>query len=64
MIGDFIVTVNQESNITIMGKHYKGTRRLWELLIRNGVAKNVIMESDLKKDKTIFERTKAHLECL
>ena len=31
MIGDSIISVDRESNLTIKGKHYKGTRCLWEL---------------------------------
>jgi hypothetical protein len=62
MIGDSIVTVDQGSNITIKGKHYKGTRGLWELLIRKDVNNKVITESDLQKYKSILETTNARLE--
>ena len=61
MIGDSIIRVDRESNLTIKGKHYKGTRGLWELLARKDVNTDVITESDLKKYKTILE-TNAHLE--
>jgi hypothetical protein len=62
MIGDSIVTVDKESNITINGKHYKGTMGLWELLTRKDVETKAIMESDLKKYKTFSDMTNVHLE--
>ena len=62
MIGDSIIGVDRERDLTIKGKHYKGTGGLWELLTRKGVNNKVIMESDLKKFKTILDRTTAHLE--
>jgi hypothetical protein len=34
MIGDSIISIDQESNLTIKGKHYKGRRVLWEHLTR------------------------------
>jgi len=61
MIGDSFVTVDKGSNITIKGKHYKGSRGLWELLSRKDVDIKVNKESDLKKYKTILE-TNAHLD--
>jgi hypothetical protein len=60
MIGDSIIRVDRESNLTIKGKHYKGTRGLWELLARKDVNSDVITESDLKRYKTILEATNAH----
>jgi hypothetical protein len=62
IIGDSIISVDRDSNLTIKGKHYKGTRGLWELLTRKDVNNKVITESDLKKYKTILEATNAHLE--
>ena len=62
MIGDSIISVDRESNLTIKGKHSKGTRGLWELLARKDVNSDVISESDQKKYKTILEATNAHLE--
>ena len=62
MNDDSIINVDQESNIIIKGKHYKGTRGLWELLTRRDVNNKVITESDLKKYKNILEATKAYLE--
>ena len=49
MNGDSVISVGRESNLTIKGKHYKGTRGLWELLARKDVNSDVITESDLKK---------------
>jgi len=62
MIGDSIIRVERESNLTIKGKHYKGTRGLWELLARKNVNSDVITESDLKRYKTILEANNPHLE--
>ena len=62
MIGDSIIRVDRESNLTIKGKHYKGTRGLWELLALKDVNTDVITEIELKKYKTILETTNAHLE--
>ena len=62
MIGDSVISVDRESNLTIKGKHHKGIRGLWELLGRKDVNSDVITESDLKKYKTILEATNAHLE--
>ena len=64
MIGDSIIRVDRESNLTIKGKYYKGTRCLWELLARKDVNTDMITESDLKKYKTILETTNAHFERL
>ena len=55
MIGDSIIRVDRESNFTIRGKHYKGTRGLRELLARKDVNSDMITESDLNKYKTILE---------
>jgi len=62
MIGDSNIRVDRESNLTIKGKHYKGTRGLWELLARKDMDCDVITESDLKRYKTILGATNAHLE--
>ena len=52
MIGDCIIRVDRESNLTIKGKHYKGSRGLWELLACKDVNSDVITESHLKRYKT------------
>ena len=62
IIGDSIISVDRESNLKIKGKHYKGTRDLWELLARKDVDSDVITERDLKKYKTILEATNAHFK--
>ena len=49
MISDSIISVDRESNLTIKGKHCKGTRGLWELLARKDGNSDVITESDLKR---------------
>ena len=62
MVGDSVIRVNRESNLTIKGKHNNGTRGLWELLARKDVNSDLITESDLKRYKTILEASSAHLE--
>jgi hypothetical protein len=45
MIGYPIISVDRESNIIIKGKHFKGTRVLWELLSRKDENNNVITKA-------------------
>jgi hypothetical protein len=42
MIGDSKVIINEDSDMTIKGKHFEGTQGLWELLILNSVYSKVI----------------------
>jgi hypothetical protein len=42
MIGNAPLSVDRESNITIYGKEYTGTRGLWELLTRKNVNKEIV----------------------
>jgi hypothetical protein len=48
MIGDSAVTVDAASDITIKGKTLKGTKGLWELLIREKADENLISTNGLK----------------
>jgi hypothetical protein len=61
-IGNAAIVINQDSNVDIKGKSYKGTRGLFELLMRNKVDKSFITNSDLKSYKEILEVTHGHLE--
>lgn len=62
MIGNATVTVDNTSDLTIKGEHFKGTKDLWNLLTRKNVNYDAIDEDELKKYKTILEMTNAHLE--
>ena len=60
-IGDSIVLVDTDSNITIRGKEFRETTGLWELLTRKRVDRRKITTDDLKNYKKILELTHAHL---
>ena len=60
MIGDSQLTVDSDSDITIKGKHFRGTHCLWELLTRRKVQRDV-MTDDLKAYKKILPLTNGHL---
>jgi hypothetical protein len=62
MIGDSVLTVDDTSDISINGRHFKGTRGLWELLTRKNVTRGVVTADDLKRYKTILQLTNAHLQ--
>jgi hypothetical protein len=62
MIGDSKVNISEDSDLTIKGRHFEGTRGLWDLLTRNFVDSKVITESDMKTYKSILELTNAHFE--
>ena len=48
MIGNSPLTVDDDSDITIKGKHFRGTQGLWELLTRRMVQWDIITTDDLK----------------
>jgi hypothetical protein len=48
MIGNAPLSVDNDSNITIYGRHYNGTRGLWELLSER-MLKIVVTTHDMKK---------------
>jgi hypothetical protein len=62
MIGNAPLSVDNDSNITIYGRQYSGTKGLWELLTRKNVYKNVITAHDMKTYKSILQFKNAHLE--
>jgi len=62
MIGDSILTVDDTSDISINGRHFKGNRGLWEILNRKNVTRGVVTADDLKRYKTILQLTNAHLQ--
>lgn len=61
MIGDSPVHVDEEGDVTVRGKEFKGTTGLWELLTRKRVNREKITTDDLKKYKKILLLTNAHL---
>ena len=61
MIGDSAVLVDTDSDITIKGQEFRGTKGLWELLTRKKVNRKLITSDDLKKYKKILILTNAHL---
>jgi hypothetical protein len=62
MTGNAPLTVDCDSNITIYGKEYTGTRGLWEGLARKSVNKEIVTTQDMKAYKNILQLTNAHLE--
>jgi hypothetical protein len=54
VIGDSKVIINEDSDLTIKGRHFEGTQGLWELLTRNAADSKVITEGDLKTYKSIL----------
>ena len=54
MIGDSTLCVDDTSDISIKGRHFKGTRGLWELLTRKNVNRGFVTADDLKRYKTIL----------
>ena len=61
MIGDSKVSVDRDSNITIKGKHFRGTQGLWELLTSRKVQRDKLMTDDLRAYKKILLLTNGHL---
>jgi len=55
------VLVDTDSDITINGKEFRGTKGLWELLTRKSVDRRKIPTDDLKNYKKLLELTKANL---
>jgi hypothetical protein len=62
MIGDSILTIDDTRDISINGRHFKGTRGLWELLTRKYGTRGFVTADDLKRYKTISQLTNAHLQ--
>jgi len=48
MIGDSAVLVDTDSDVTIKGQEFRGTKGLWELLKRKNVNRKLITTNDLK----------------
>jgi len=41
MIGDYAILVDTDSDITIKGQEFRGTKILWELLTRKNANRNI-----------------------
>ena len=61
MIGDFQVSVDRDSDITIKGKRFRGTPGLWELLTRRKIQRDKLTSDDLRAYKKILLLTNGHL---
>ena len=61
-IGNAEVVIDQDSNVFVKGKSYRGTRGLFELLTRKKVDHSFITRSDLQSYREILEATHGHLE--
>ena len=61
-IGDADVVIDQDSNVIVHGKSYKGTRCLFEFLTRKKVNQSFISSKDLKAYREILEARHGHLE--
>ena len=62
MIGDSVLTVDETSDNSLNGRHFKGARGLWELLTCKNVTRGVVTADDLKRYKTILHLTNPHLQ--
>ena len=61
MIGDTQVSEDKDSDITVKGKHFKGTQGLWQLLTRRKVQRDKLTTDDLRAYKKILLLTNGHL---
>ena len=46
MVGDSVLSVDNTSDITINGRHFKATRAIWELLNRKNVTIGIVTAED------------------
>jgi hypothetical protein len=56
------VHIDQDSNVFVQGKYYKGTRGLFELLTRKKMDRYFITDRDLTSYRETLESTLGHLE--
>ena len=61
-IGYAEVVIDQDSNVFVKGKSYRGTRGLFELLTRKKVDQPFITRRDRQWYREILEATHGHLE--
>jgi len=60
-IGNSLIEIDEDSNVTVRGKTYRGTEAQFELT-RKKLNRSLITTRDLKNYKQILEVTSAHLE--
>ena len=60
MIGDSAILVGTDSDITIKGQEFRGTKGLWVLLTRKNVNRKHITTDDLKKYNKLLVLTNTH----
>ena len=61
-IGDSVVLVDHDGDITIKEKEFRVSEGLWELLTRKGMNKEHVTADDVMTYKKILLLTNAHLE--
>jgi len=61
-IGNDEVVIDQDSNVFVKGKSYRGTRGLFELLTRKKVDQSFITRRDIQSYREILEATHGHHE--
>ena len=61
-IGNAEVVIDQDSNVFVKGKSYRGTQSLFELLTRRKGDQSFITRSGLQSYREILEATHGHLE--
>ena len=61
MIGNSDIIADENRDIKIRRKRFRGTNGLWEILTRKNINMYVVTTSDLKQYKHILEMTNAHL---
>jgi len=61
-IGDYLVLVGQDGDITNKEKEFRGSKGLWELLTRKTANKEHVTLNDLRTYKKILLLTNANLE--
>jgi hypothetical protein len=62
MIGVSNVTIDEASDIYVNDRRFRGTKGLWELLIRKKPNLDLITAQDYEKYKSILLMTSGHLE--
>jgi hypothetical protein len=59
---EILVTIEENTNIYLKDKHFKGTEGLWELLTRKKPNLHFVTTKDYRKYKSILQMTNAHME--
>ena len=61
MIRDSPISVDENSDVTVRGLTYKGTKELWEILTKKNVDRSLITVYDMRSYKRILESTSGNL---